>query len=72
MESRLVLKYGQLQLKSFSVEIGKEAGAITRLQAKIGDRVISAKAQQEGRSVLVTFAERITIKENETLELRLS
>jgi hypothetical protein len=70
MECTLELKYGQLQLQSFSVDLPK-GRQVTALTVKQGDQAVSAKYAQTDTSVVVTLDARVTVKTGERLVLTL-
>jgi uncharacterized protein (DUF608 family) len=71
MECTLEVKYGQVQLSSFSVDTPK-GGKIKAANASLNGQPIPSKWEQEGAGVLVSLQHRVTVKTGELFTLKLT
>ncbi len=69
MECSLQPQYGQVQLQSFSVDapVGKR---FKNIDVSLNGQKVPTKVKQEGQKVLLTFDNRITIKEGQHLDIK--
>jgi uncharacterized protein (DUF608 family) len=70
MECILELKYGQLQLNSFSADVPK-GRKTKKVNVLLNGQTVPAKLEQKGVSVLVFLQNRVTVKTGERLVLEL-
>ncbi len=70
MECVLQPNYGQVQLVSFSIDapVGKR---FKSAEVLLGGQKMPVKMKQEGQKVLLTFENRITVKEGQQLSIKL-
>ncbi len=68
MTCSLQPKYGQVQLKEFSVNAPK-GKRYTKVSVGIGNQSIQAKLQQEGQYVMIIFNNRIAVEKGKKLEI---
>jgi uncharacterized protein (DUF608 family) len=67
----IAIAYGQLRLKTLAFAIG-ESQAPRSIQVKLGGQAVNASMRVENTRVLVTLADEITIKRDETLVVTLA
>jgi uncharacterized protein (DUF608 family) len=60
LESTLEVKYGQLQLNSFSVD-APQGGKVKRVNVSLGGQSISVRWEQKGANMLVSLQNRVTV-----------